>query len=303
MMKFESGRKGEIISYDDIPNVRNKMKEFLYELNAKHNYMIFGYEELSITNNIIFTGSFGFYESEYHSLIFNEDEVKINDIDLIYPNDCSNMLIRFLEEKKIEYKKHGNQISCLIPLLDNKLFKVDFELKDFNGDNEPIWFSIFSNSYNYYDYVDRIKGCFHKILLSSLTVAHDEYYAFSVMNGLRTRHSSDRIGIKNMNIFVGLFFGNIHIIKNKHEVNEFIKNNINSFFNFRGICLLMYENFTNEQIDKVLSKFVRKVNEKAYEPDMLEKVKRIIHDVLGRNIHFSNVRSIQSVNDRASESS
>lgn len=297
-MKF-CEQNPERIDISEIPHIRKALVDFLLNLNENYQYSIFGLRSLALFNNQVFTGSFGFFLDKDN--LNYQFQKTIGDVDIIFPIEHKGKLLCFVMDNNIKHKRHGTQLSILLPNFNHQ---VDFELKEF-ADYLPTELSRFTNSWHRDDANNGIKGAFHKIMLSALTAAFDERDVFSVSYGLRKRNPFPAYDFVAYNLydlektFLRLFFG---ISRPSELTEETIRDDIfglsqiafrdEYFYSFVGLCILSSMILNQEQIDKVMAKFHRKIGEKTYDLDQLKRVKNTIKEELNYDFDISSLRTI-----------
>jgi len=285
-MAIIDGRKATPFwnSDSNIYGIQMEIKKVLREINSNNRYRIFGLREPAINSNEVFTGSFRYHldRTLRHEYL---PSMKIGDVDVIVPDRFRREFEHYFQKKSIPYKSHGTQISTLFSMSSYKTdvseIQVDFEFKGFCEDM-PTEFSKFSNSWSPDDVADGLKGVFHKVMLSALTAANNEKWAFSVSYGLRERNYS--FWIEDLEkIYMELFLINPDTNRTVSEQLDIIYNSSEIHYNlnsFRGLLVGMLKYYEPHQIKSVLDKFVRKVKEKPYSDEQLAIVSRLLKNYL-----------------------
>ena len=270
------GHKGSTFNVYELPEIHNNVMELLEHMNEYSKFELFGIRNKAIYEGTAFTGSYGYYINAERP---NRNSL-IGDVDIILPISNGEELLRsYLNEERVPFKKIGTQISTVLSPSVNRWIQIDFQFKQYH-DNEPSEFAQFSNSLSAEDVFIGLKGVYHKLLLASLTAAWDEKDCFSVAYGLREREGDYKLYVNSLEYIAKSLF--LKETDNFNSVTSFAKSafEFRNFYHFRGLCILISNFLRDEQIFKVLRKFVKKINEKEYPQHQIDVVKTIVEDIL-----------------------
>ena len=204
-----------------------------------------------------------------------------NDIDLLidkkYKKEFKDLLIPYT---KLGLPIHIQSINGINAIHSLFLFylsrekyiplQVDFIFCEYHNNHNPTLFSIFSHYVSCKDIEFNIKGCFHKMLLNSISHLHG--YTFSVIKGLKIDNETY---ITDVSRIITIMFGD---------------SNYNlDFWSFVGLVESMNKYFTVEQNLFIYNEFLKhiypeksKMIEKTIEEDI--KVKETVLKYLKENL-------------------
>ena len=267
-------------------DIHHSLGELDKKFKESHGTSLFGN---ALHSGSVYSGSTKhFMDKNIPDAEFKKHKPTVGDIDTQVPEEHKDKLEQHLQPGAkygnftvVGNKKHGSQISAVMKHEPTgKHHQVDFEAVEYDKKTkEPNELAQFSHSSDWGDVKNKVKGAFHKMLLSSTTAAGSrpaivenkkgernvedaEKHAFSVDKGLRERHkqvdttSSGQPVYKELSPKESSYDTNLSSIHHKLFGKPGTPEDIHKISSFTGLADQIKKHIPPEHHEKVVNKFI-----------------------------------------------